>query len=156
MKRAHQLQPLSRKHHLGLHIGRHAKECADTPQQITEHWQALSSYISDMSTHFQIENNLIATGLRPYQDTVPKVAKALVTLKEHHLLLHKFISETQSSPNQAITVIQVQELGSHLYTYVRFEERELLPLVETYLSKEELDSIYEASPASIKRLDETR
>jgi hypothetical protein len=32
MKRANQLQPLSRQHHLGLHIGRHAKECADNPQ----------------------------------------------------------------------------------------------------------------------------
>ena len=36
MKRAAQLQPLSRQHHLGLNISRHAKECSDNPEDISK------------------------------------------------------------------------------------------------------------------------
>ncbi len=37
MKRANQLQPLSRQHHLGLNLSRHAKECADESEEIAKH-----------------------------------------------------------------------------------------------------------------------
>ena len=48
MKRANQLQPLSRQHHLGLNLSRHAKECADESEEIAKHWHNLTSYINDM------------------------------------------------------------------------------------------------------------
>lgn len=156
MKRAKQLQPLSRQHHLGLNLSRHAKECADEPNEINEHWQKLTSYIKDMSSHFQLEDNLIATALQPYQDSTPEVAKALTTLNEQHLLLHKLMDETQNTQHQKITANQVRELGSLLYEHIRFEERELFPLAENYLTEDELDAIYEASSDEVKRLDENR
>ena len=37
MKRANQLQPLSRQHHLGLNLSRHAKECTNETDEISEH-----------------------------------------------------------------------------------------------------------------------
>lgn len=157
MKRANQLQPLSRQHHLGLHVGRHAKECADNPQQIAEHWQALSSYMSDMRTHFSIEDNLIVTALLPHQSTQPEVASVLDTLEEQHKLLNEMTAEIQAAQdNNAVTVNQVKQLGNLLYDHVRFEERELFPVVEKYLTEDELDAIYAASPDDIKHLDEQR
>ena len=158
MKRANQLQPLSRQHHLGLHVGRHAKECADNPQAIAEHWQALSSYMSDMRNHFQIEDNLIVDALLPYQSTQPDVASALQTLEEQHKQLNALTAEIKASEENknAVSVDQVRALANLLYDHVRFEERELFPIVEKYLTEDELNAIYNASPDDIKHLDEQR
>ena len=156
MKRVNQLQPLSRQHHLGLNISRHAKECNNEPNEINEHWHKLTSYITTMSHHFEIEDNLIANALQPYRNSIPDVAKALDSLDEQHISLHNFISETQTAHHNNVTATQVKALGNLLYDHIRFEERELFPLVETYLTEEELDSIYAASADSIKHLDENR
>ena len=164
MKRANQLQPLSRQHHLGLHVGRHAKECADNPQEITEHWQALSSYMSDMRNHFQIEDNLIVDALLPHQSTQPDVASALETLEEQHKQLNALTAEIKASQenknghanDSVVTVDQVRQLANLLYDHVRFEERELFPIVEKYLTEDELNAVYNASPDNIKHLDEQR
>ncbi len=43
-----------------------------------------------------------------------------------------------------------------IYDHVRFEERELFPVAEKYLTESELDAIYAASPDDIKHLDELR
>ncbi|WP_201558411.1 hemerythrin domain-containing protein [Psychrobacter sp. 72-O-c] len=158
MKRANQLQPLSRQHHLGLHVGRHAKECADNPQDIAEHWQALSSYMSDMRNHFQIEDNLIVDTLLPHQSTQPDVASALETLEEQHKQLNALTAEIKASQENKneVNVDQVRELANLLYDHVRFEERELFPIVEKYLTEDELNAVYNASPDNIKHLDEQR
>lgn len=153
MKRAHQLQPLSRQHHLGLNLSHHAKHCSDKRHHIDKHWQKLTSYIQDMSTHFQIEDHLIATALKPYQNTNPDVATALETLNKQHLLLLKLICTSQ---NQTITAAHVKALGTLLYDHIRFEERILFPLAETYLTTETLDLIYQACADNVKRIDETR
>lgn len=156
MKRVNQLQPLSRQHHLGLHVGRHAKECADNPQAITEHWQALSSYMSEMRHHFQIEDNLIVDALVPHQSSQPKVASVLNKLEEQHQQLNELTAEICTSQNNTVTVQQVRQLGNLLYDHVRFEERELFPMIEEYLTEDELNAIYKASPDSIKHVDEQR
>lgn len=158
MKRTNQLQPLSRQHHLGLNISRHAKECNHEPNEISEHWHKLTSYINNMSHHFEIEDNLIANALQPHRNSIPDVAKALDTLDEQHIALHSLITETETETAHPsnVTATQVKALGNLLYDHIRFEERELFPLVETYLTEEELDSIYAASADSIKRPDENR
>lgn len=159
MKRANQLQPLSRQHHLGLHVGRHAKECADNPQDIAEHWQALSCYMHAMRTHFKIEDNLLTEGLLPYRAGQPEVASALDKLAAQHQLLHQLATEIEALiavGEHLPSVTQVRELATALYDHVRFEERELLPIAEQYLTVEQLDAIYKASPDDIKHLDEQR
>ena len=121
MKRANQLQPLSRQH--------------------------------------QIEDNLIANALEPYRATESDVASVLETLDGQHKQLHQLINtveQSQKSGNKGVSVAQVHELGTLLYDHIRFEERELYPTVEKYLTEAELDAVYEASPDSIKRPDESR
>ena len=159
MKRANQLQPLSRQHHLGLNLSRHAKECADESEEIAKHWHSLTSYINDTQYHFQIEDNLIAHALEPYRTTHPDVASVLDTLDGQHKQLHQLMDEVEASQkpdNKDITVAQVKALGTLLYDHIRFEERALYPAVEKYLTEAELDAVYKASPDSIKRGDESR
>lgn len=159
MKRANQLQPLSRQHHLGLNLSRHAKESLDEAEEIAQHWHNLTSYIDDMQYHFQIEDNLIANALEPYRATQPEVAAVLEALDGQHQQLHELINtveQSQQSAGNAITVAQVKQLGILLYDHIRFEERVLYPTVEKYLSEDELDAVYKASPDSIKRPDENR
>lgn len=159
MKRTNQLQPLSRQHHLGLNLSRHAKECADDPKEVAKHWHNLTAYINDMQYHFQIEDTLITNALEPYRATQPKVASVLETLDRQHKQLYQLLDAVEAAqrPNgKYITVAQVKELGSLLYDHIRFEERELYPTVEKYLTEAELNAVYEASPDSIKRPDENR
>ena len=167
MKRAAQLQPLSRQHHLGLNLSRHAKECLDTPEEINKHWLNVTGYINEMQSHFRLEDNLIANTLRPYSSE-PEVASALATLDEQHNTLHKVavkdkVSETDaaakdslSTQSYVVSVIQVKKLATLLYDHIRFEERGLFPLAERYLTEKELDAIYDASSNSVKRADENR
>ena len=156
MKRANQLQPLSRQHHLGLNLSRHAKECTDEPIEIAKHWHNLTSYIDDMQYHFQIEDNLIANALEPYRAIQPDVASVLETLAGQHKQLHQLMNTVGKHGSKDVTVTQVKELGTLLYDHIRFEERELYPTVEKYLTEAELDVVYKASPDSIKRPDENR
>ncbi|WP_350588641.1 hemerythrin domain-containing protein, partial [Psychrobacter sp. 78a-MNA-CIBAN-0178] len=74
-----------------------AKECADNPQEIAEHWQALSSYMSDMRHHFKIEDNLIVDALLPHQAAQPEVASVLDTLEEQHKQLNEVTANIQAS-----------------------------------------------------------
>ncbi|MBU5615756.1 hemerythrin domain-containing protein [Psychrobacter sp. TAE2020] len=159
MKRANQLQPLSRQHHLGLNLGRHGKECADNPQQIAEHWQALCCYMGEMHDHFKLEDDLIVKGLHPYRNTQPEVASVLDELATQHKALGKLITDIEASLQSKAslpTVAQVRQLANLLYDHLRFEERELFPISEKYLTEAELDAVYEASPDDIKHLEERR
>ena len=159
MKRANQLQPLSRQHHLGLNLSRHAKECTDEPAEIAKHWHYLMAYIKDMQAHFNIEDTLITHALKPYHTSHTEVASVLETLDVQHKQLYKLMDETehsQKSINKEVTAAQVQALGMLLYDLIRFEERELYPAVEKHLKEAELNAIYEASSNSIKRTDELR
>jgi len=66
------------------------------------------------------------------------------------------IANPANSQSQNISVTQVQKLATLLYDHIRFEERELFPIAERYLTTAELDAIYTASPDSVKRPDESR
>nr|WP_299038100.1 hemerythrin domain-containing protein [uncultured Psychrobacter sp.] len=159
MKRAAQLQPLSRQHHLGLNISRNAKECSDNPEDISKHWHKLTSYIDDLQSHFAIEDHLIATALLPYSISKPEVASALTTFNEQHKSLQALVSQAQDSANSQshpISAAQVKALATLLYDHIRFEERDLFPIAERYLTTAELDTIYAASPDNVKRADENR
>lgn len=159
MKRAAQLQPLSRQHHLGLNISRHAKQCTDSPEDIQNHWLKLSQYLQELQSHFDIEDHLIAAALLPYSISRPEVASALTTLNEQHHSLHQLMAQAQASADSqsdAISGTQVRKLATLLYDHIRFEERELFVIAERYLTTEELDAIYAASPDSAKRPAESR
>lgn len=82
MQRACQLQPLSRQHHLGFNISRHAKLCADEPKEIIHHWQLLGSYTSEMQSHFRAVDALIINALQKYRQSHTDVASVLEKLNK--------------------------------------------------------------------------
>jgi hemerythrin-like domain-containing protein len=120
--------------------------------------------MNDMRHHFKIEDNLIVDALLPHQSTQPEVASALDTLEEQHKQLNALTAEIKASQenknghanDSVVTVEQVKALANLLYDHVRFEERELFPMVEKYLTEPELNAIYHASPDNIKHVDEQR
>ncbi|PNK60079.1 hemerythrin domain-containing protein [Psychrobacter sp. FDAARGOS_221] len=151
MKRIEQLQPLSREHHLGLVISNHAKQCANDVEQIAKHWTALTDYINhNMDNHFKVEDDLILTTLAQYQQQHPKVAEVMQKLTEQHSQLYQLVTL------DSLSAAQVRELGTALYDHIRFEERELFPLVEQLFSEQQLQAVYEASSSNAKRIDENR
>lgn len=151
MKRAEQLQPLSREHHLGLVISRNVKDCPSDLEVVSKHWAQLTHYINqNMKTHFKVEDNLLLAKLAKYKQTHPKVANVLEVIAQQHQKLYKIIHLPSLSANQ------IRELGKTLYDHIRFEERELFPLAQELLSEQELDAIYEASAENAKREDENR
>lgn len=151
MKRARQLQPLSREHHLGLVISRNAKECANDVEEIAKHWTALTDYINqNMSNHFKVEDELILSKLEKYKFSHPQVGEVIEQIEQQHQKLYQLINLPSLSASQ------VQELGTALYDHIRFEERELLPLAQQVLSEKELEDIYAASSKNVKREDENR
>lgn len=158
MKRAHQLQPLSREHHLGLNLSHHAKSCSDDPDDILRHWQALKNYLTTMKAHFDLEDHVLAKLLLPYQNDVPEVKTALDTLGQQHQQIDDLMETMQSSQKKGeqIQADQVRKLAELLYDHIRFEERELFPLAEQQLSEDQLNTIYDASGDNVKRLTEGR
>lgn len=101
----------------------------------------------------------IVDGLQPYRATQPEVASVLNELAAQHKILRQLTADiTASLETKASlpTVAQVRQLAKLLYDHVRFEERELFPVTEKYLTEAELDAIYDASPDDIKHLDEQR
>lgn len=151
MKRADQLQPLSREHHLGLVISRHAKECANDVEEIAKHWTALTDYINqNMTHHFKVEDDLLLAKLEPYQHSHSQVAEVIEQITEQHHKLYQLVDLP------SLSAAKVQELATTLYDHIRFEERELFPLAQRILSEQELDAIYKASAKNVKREDENR
>lgn len=164
MKRANQLQPLSRQHHLGLSLSNKAKKCPNDPEQIHQHWQALTQYIEqDMASHFALEDDLLVSALLPYQSKNKDVQQVLDTLETQHQQLQQLIAQGQNiqgqniaPPNQQPNQQQVIKLATALYEHIRFEERQLFPLAESLLSTQQLEEIYNASEDKVKRLAEHR
>lgn len=151
MKRANQLQPLSREHHLGLVLCRQAKECSNDVKEIAEHWTALTDYMkNNMINHFDVEDNLLVSKLENYKQTNPNVADVIDKIESQHKKLYELVDLP------SISASQVRELGTVLYDHIRFEEREMFPLVQELFSEQELTAIYDASSENVKRHNEDR
>ena len=159
MKRAKQLQPLSRQHHLGLHVAHHARDCLDDSQQISEHWQALSSYVTAMGEHFDSEYSLMVKGLLSHSQSHPEAASVVKKLQNQQRILHQQLADIETNKDKNTgnpSMVEVRSFATSLYEHIRFEERELLPAVAQYLTDAELNAIYQASPDYVKNLDQQR
>lgn len=151
MKRIEQLQPLSREHHQGLVISRHAKECANDVEEIAKHWTALTEYVNqNMSNHFKVEDDLILAKLAAYEAEHPEVAEVMAEIEAHHSKLYELVN------TPSLSASHVQEFAALLYDHIRYEECELFPLAQALLSEQELQAIYDASSANVKRDAEQR
>ncbi|MGV1047722.1 MAG: hemerythrin domain-containing protein [Solirubrobacterales bacterium] len=132
MKRAEALRPLSREHLTALLVAKKLRE-ADDPEAASGSF--LDFWRDDGQRHFRVEEEV----LLPTWAVYAEVDRAGVSrMLEEHLAIRR---EALRLAAGEATLEQLRALGQLLHDHVRFEERQLFPLVEAALQ-----------PASLARL----
>ena len=130
MKRSPELAPLSRDHHVALeHALRLQRVSAEDVTRVVAAF--LAFLLGPGRSHFAREEQLLA----------PEVPTDRAELGLRMLSDHEEILRRAEGVGHEPDVGQAHELGDLLSRHVRFEERELFPLLEARLSPERLRGI---------------
>ncbi len=129
MKRDEALRPLSREHLNALHAAKVLREGSDL-EAVTEVF--FDFWESQGQRHFRIEEEVLLPHWARYAEVDrPGVARML----EEHLAIRR--EALRLSAGEA-SLEEAQELGRLLHDHVRFEERQLFPIVEEALDTDSL------------------
>nr|CAA9232559.1 hypothetical protein AVDCRST_MAG63-1033 [uncultured Armatimonadetes bacterium] len=143
MKRHPSLQPLSRDHQGGLVQAKRLQEAADAGEAARERAAAgfARAWRDEIEDHFRVEERLLLPLLeaRPVESA---------RLREEHRTLR----ELAEAASGAAAPDTLRELGSRLHDHIRWEERELFPLLERTLTQEQLTALEEP----LARVEATR
>ncbi len=130
IKRSEELQPLSRQHHNGLLfcllLQKGIKKQADL-EVMKEFIQ--SFWYKDLHHHFDLEENYLIPLSRQYHN----LQNALERMVNEHYQLKNIINENSLN----ISYESIEELRRNLDAHIRFEERELFPLIEQTISEQQ-------------------
>lgn len=132
MKRAEALQPLSRDHLKSLLTAkrlRDASDAAEAAQGFLEFWRTEGQH------HFRVEEEVLLPGWALHC-AVNRVAVA--RMLEEHLAIRRGALRVAA---EEASLEELRELGRLLDDHVRFEERELFPMVEEALTPEDLSRL---------------
>jgi hemerythrin len=126
MKRSPALQPLSREHHTALSLANasvRAAQSGDTEivKQACQH--AISLFNNELDAHFKLEEKSLLPLLTSHETQV----LAQRTQIEHQML-RGLLDGLQQNNVETLTTF-----GKYLAAHVRFEERELFPVLEGLL-----------------------
>ena len=134
VKRSEELQPLSRQHHNGLLfcllLKKGLKKSAD-PSVMQDFIQWF--WYHDLQHHFKLEENF----LMPLQKTYHRLEAPLQRMMQEHYDVKNIINEILLN----ITNDSVAQLKDKLEAHIRYEERELFPLIESIISETERSAI---------------
>lgn len=126
MKRSPALQPLSREHHTALAL---AKACERAAQSGDEEMmaracqQAIQAFSDELEPHFQFEEVSLLPLLHS-AETQPLVERTLADHQQLRALLNGLKQKNAEA---------LDSFGKRLSAHVRFEERELFPVIEKSL-----------------------
>jgi len=126
MKRSSTLQPLSREHHTALTL---AKACGRAAQSgdaatVSQACQrVIRAFSTELNPHFLIEEQ----SLLPLLQTTETQALVQRTLADHQEL-RGLLDGLQQNDAEAL-----RRFGECLAAHVRFEERDLFPVIESLL-----------------------
>lgn len=127
MKRHPELHSLSHDHHHGLVQARRLLAAAD--RELVERQAAAESFQTAwtevISPHFALEERLLVPLLRDDADAQ--------RLFDEHIQLRALVGNAAGLDGAAL-----HDLGSKLHDHIRWEERELFPLLERTSTAEEL------------------
>jgi hemerythrin-like domain-containing protein len=124
MKRAEALRPLSREHLVALTVAKNLRATADPAAARAEF---LDFWREDGRDHFRVEEEV----LLPVWALHAEVEReGVIRMLDEHREIRKEALRLQVGE---ATVEQLRSLGVLLHNHVRFEERELFPLVEADL-----------------------
>ena len=133
MKRSPELAPLSRDHHVALEVALRLRRATTvTLAQAVEHF--LDFWDRQGQHHFVVEERVVFAAL-PADDA--EWAAATRRVRDEHAEIRNLASALQGEP----LLDDAHGLGALLSAHVRYEERELFPLLEGRLSREALAAL---------------
>jgi quercetin dioxygenase-like cupin family protein len=127
VKRHPALVPLSHDHHHGLVQARRLLEAAGEPAQAEATRTFLRFFGAETLRHFREEEELLFPRAADAEEAREPIARALLEHQRVHALVARLAGEVESGEPAAGTMRALAEL---LETHIRFEERELFPLLE--------------------------
>lgn len=142
MKRAEQLQKLSREHHGSLVMAKNISGVAQNGNEVAllNAIETVKNYYDDeLEVHFQHEERTIFSLI--FKDYKEHIGLAMPLLKEHGYIRQLIPSMTIETAKQDLA-----EFGLILKNHTRTEERELFPLIEEIFTKEQLDAVLNFVP----------
>ena len=142
MTRRHDsLVPLSHDHHHALAQARRLTEAAsmsDDAERRRATDDFINFYLGSLLRHFREEEELFFAPIVDDGDAQALIARALT----EHLRVHARVRRLKRDlVDGVVEPTQLTELSKLLTAHVRFEERDLLPLVEQLLSEDELKDL---------------
>jgi hemerythrin-like domain-containing protein len=131
MKRAEALQPLSRDHLKALLAAKRLKEAPDVDTATS----AFSQFWDVEQNHFRIEEEV----LLPHWAARTEVDEPAVErmLADHLAIRRDALRLTRGE----LSLDGLHALGTRLHNHVRFEERELFPMIEQALDDDALGQL---------------
>lgn len=129
MKRSPILQPLSREHHTALALAKASERAARSGDEALVNQtcqRVIRAYANELEPHFQFEEVSLLPLLHS-TETQPLVER---TLADHQQLCGLLDALRQNDAGA------LDSFGKCLSAHVRFEERELFPVLESLLQRE--------------------
>jgi mannose-6-phosphate isomerase-like protein (cupin superfamily) len=124
MRRHRALVPLSHDHHRALVAARRLRRGAGGPDAAMAGAAFLDFFEEHTVPHFREEEELLFPLVVVFEDAEPLVVRALL----EHQRLHALAAQLRRGGSKSIEVME--ELADLLAAHVRFEERNLFPLIE--------------------------
>lgn len=141
MKRAKALRPLSRDHLKSLLAAKRLRSAADA---VAAGRDFLAFWESEGRHHFRVEEEVLLPG---WELHCPVDRVAVTRVLEEHLAIRR--GALRAAAGEA-SIEELAELGQLLDDHVRFEERELFPMIEEALGPDDLNRL----AAAIERAEE--
>ena len=142
MKRAEQLQDLSREHHDSLVMAKRLIEAVKegSDEALLAAIEKVKSYYeNELEVHFQHEERTIFAPIFKYY--IEHAPLAVPLLKEHGAMRLLVPRLTIGNAKELLA-----EFAEMLKSHTRIEERELFPIVEASFTKEQLDAVLNFVP----------
>ncbi|MDA0181899.1 hemerythrin domain-containing protein [Solirubrobacter phytolaccae] len=133
MKRAPELTRLSHDHHHALDVARRLRRAhRDSLEDVLDQLHAFLRTRGE--EHFEVEERLFTPGLCAGD---PRWEPAVARMLAEH-------ADLRGRATTVADVAAAHALGDALHDHVRFEERELFPIVEVTLAQAELERLQSA------------
>lgn len=133
MKRSPELTPLSHSHHKGLFAAMQLRDAEDLDAAVAallEYWEVHGA------EHFRIEEEVLLPAWLELDDGAdPELAKRVIA---EHLDLRVIVRRARRGD---ASLEQLRSCGDDISTHIRFEERELFPMIEAALGEDDLRAL---------------
>lgn len=143
-RRLDALIPLSHDHHLALAQARRLKEAAevtDQPRRARMADDFINFYLGRLLNHFREEEELFFAPIVDIEAAHGKVMRALAEHLQVHAAAHALMRQVGKGEADPEILARLSQM---LTAHVRFEEKELFPLVEELVGEAGLADLAEA------------